>query len=148
MRYNELVSEVKLYRGHSKDKLSIQEIVWFSLEPDVATGYSKHREYPTVTEIDYDPINTADVGRSEWTTTISTLLSTILNQTDRSTETIESVRPLFTKLREKFGTVQKPIHKFWVDNPLFAGYLDTLGFDSIMTTEDGHRTVGILRKYL
>ena len=150
MTLSEIINEVTLYRGHSAADAYIgnQPIVWFSYDEPVAAGYSQHRPTPTITTIDYDPVNSVDVGRSEQVTTIGALLSTIVKNSAASPDLIDKVKPVFLELRKQFGQTPHTLDKFWAGNDTFAKFLDLLGIDSIITTEGDYKTIGILRKYL
>lgn len=150
MKIIELMCEDTLYRGHSAndDYKGNQPIVWFSYDPKVAAGYSVHRDDSTITKIEYTPRHSVDVGRSEHVTTIGSLLSTIVKNVNVSPAQIASVKPLFLQLRAHFGQSSLTLDKFWLDNDKFAEFLDQLGIDSIIATEDNYKTIGILRKHL
>jgi len=149
MTLTDLINEVTLYRGHAANDsyTGNQPIVWFSYDEQVAVGYSQHRQDSTITKIDYNPVNSVDVGRSEQVTTIGAFLSAIIKNS-ASSNLVDIVKPVFLELKKQFGQTPYPLDKFWVGNNNFAKFLDLLGIDSIITTEGDHTTIGILRKYI
>lgn len=155
--FKEYMSESKLYRGYDPkyDILGLQEIVWFSYDPELAKLYSyqsgkvgENDAKLSIGYIDYTPLNSYDAGWDNRVLKPYELLDDMIAQSS-----LEHVGKGMESWMEKFltayGDTEQSIIAYWNgDDDYFALILGSLGFDSVKIKEKHTRTVGILRKYI
>jgi len=141
---------MKAYRGFDSgsDPLGKEPIIWFALDPAIAFGYAKHRKNPCVREFTISPTTTFDAGRSEQRMKVVSFMGKIAAKSRVFKKVEEQALALFDEIKDEFGDRVLDIHQFWFKSAKVVELIDLLGFDSIATTEDDAKTIGILRKHL
>lgn len=146
----EFLHENTLYRGHDYKNpvLGKQQIVWFAFDKSTASEYAKHRDNPAISSIDYQIKKSIDLGNTKNEVTITNLIDKIITGAHTPSLDMRLTETVIEKLKRKFGNSKNsPVH-YWNHSDDVAVLVDICGFDSIVITDDGNKTVGVLRKYL
>ena len=148
--FESFLNEMKLHRTHKMTDTvrGSAPLVWFSMDKKLANDYASYHKSSAISTIEYEPKNSVNVGQSERRLTISELIDEITDDAHKAIIDMTALKPVVKRLNKKFGNVAINLDQFWHDTEDFAAFLDICGFDSIMTTEEGHMTIGILRKYI
>lgn len=144
-------SGLTLYRGLGPEGVGANQspFVWFSFERALAQEYANFKGDGGVQTFEYGPKHMLDIGRSEQKMSIKSLLSEVNKRSKRNLMQIkEPALALRQVLWERYGDSTRSIDKFWYADEQVAEYIELLGFDSILTTEAGVKTLGVLKKYV
>jgi len=141
--------KVTLYRGHGPDNdrgSKDSPFIWFSFDKDLAQRYADYKGGDTVEAFEYRPKNMLEFGRSEQRMDIKSFMARVTSASDINLKSIKrEALDLRDVLYRRYGDTARSVAKYWYADEDVAEYVELHGFDSVLTTENGVKTLGILR---